>query len=172
QSATDSSGRVLKPREGEQYEFGLKSSYFGGDSNTRLSVFRSTDKHRSTTSYDADGVATTDSVAAGKTRVKGADVEVSGKSTPNWESSAGYTWMETETVKGDAETTFFIMPRNQASLWSKYTISRGPLSGSAIGGGISAMSDFYAENGGVRIDAPGYATVDAMSSYPVTSQST
>jgi outer membrane receptor for ferric coprogen and ferric-rhodotorulic acid len=49
QSDTDSNGRVLKPREGEQYEFGLKSSYFGGDLNTRFSVFRLTDKNRATT---------------------------------------------------------------------------------------------------------------------------
>ncbi|WP_312935885.1 TonB-dependent siderophore receptor [Pseudomonas sp.] len=172
QSETDGSGRVLKPREGEQYEFGLKSSYFGGDLNTRLSLFRLTDKHRATTLFDADGVATTNSVAAGETRVKGAEMEVSGKLTPNWELLAGYTWMDTDTVKGDAQTTFFIMPRQQASLWSKYTLDHGPLSGLAVGGGVSAMSDFYAENGGVRIDAPGYATVDAMVSYPVTSKLT
>ncbi|MDZ5602230.1 TonB-dependent siderophore receptor [Pseudomonas sp. RP23018S] len=172
QSETDGNGRVLKPREGEQYEFGLKSSYFGGDLNTRLSLFRLTDKHRATTLFDADGVATTDSVAAGETRVKGAEMEVSGKLTSNWELLAGYTWMDTDTVKGDAQTTFFIMPRHQASLWSKYTLDHGVLNGLAVGGGVSAMSDFYAENGGVRIDAPGYATVDAMVSYPVTSKLT
>ena len=55
---------------------------------------------------------------------------------------------------------------------SKYTINQGPLTGLAVGGGISAMSNFYSENGGVRIDAPGYATVDAMLSYPVTSKLT
>lgn len=172
QSATDGDGRVLKPREGEQYEVGIKSSYFGGALNTRLSAFRLTDENRATTRYDSEGVATNDSVAAGKTRVKGAEVEVSGKLTDNWELLGGYTWMDTETVKGDAETTFFIMPRHQASLWSKYTISRGALTGLAIGGGVSAMSNFHSENGGVRIDAPGYATVDAMLSYPVTSKLT
>ncbi|WP_296268713.1 TonB-dependent siderophore receptor [Pseudomonas sp. UBA6562] len=172
QSETDQGGRVLKPREGEQYEFGLKSSYFGGDLNTRLSAFRLTDENRASTLYDANGVATTASVASGKTRVKGAELEVSGKLTPNWELLAGYTWMDTETVKGDAQTTFFIMPRQQASLWTKYTLDQGPLQGLAVGGGISAMSDFYAENGGVRIDAPGYATVDALVSYPVTSKLT
>ncbi|MFK3910055.1 TonB-dependent siderophore receptor [Pseudomonas monteilii] len=168
QSATDGQGRVLKPREGQQYEVGVKSSYFGGDLNTRVSAFRLTDENRASTLYDADGVATTNSVASGKTRVKGAEVEVSGKLTPNWELLAGYTWMQTDTVKGDPETTFFIMPRHQASLWSKYTLSQGPLEGLAIGGGVSAMSNFHSENGGVRIDAPGYATVDALLSYPVT----
>ncbi|PRA63818.1 TonB-dependent siderophore receptor [Pseudomonas sp. MYb187] len=172
QSDVDSSGRVLKPREGDQYEFGLKSSYLGGDLNTRFSVFRLTDKNRASTEFDVDGVDTGFSVASGKTRVKGAEVEVSGKLTQNWELLAGYTWMETETLDGDDETNFFVMPRNQASLWSKYTLSQGPLSGLAVGGGISAMSHFYSENGGVRIDAPGYATVDAMVSYPVTSKLT
>ena len=172
QSETDAGGRVLKPREGEQYELGLKSTYFGGDLNTRVSLFRLTDENRATTLFDADSVATTASVASGKTRVKGAEMEVSGKLTPNWEILAGYSWMDTETVKGDAQTTFFIMPRQQASVWTRYTLDGGPLQGLAIGGGISAMSDFYAENGGVRIDAPGYATVDALLSYPITSKLT
>ncbi|WP_313298855.1 TonB-dependent siderophore receptor [Pseudomonas sp.] len=172
QSDTDASGRVLKPRQGQQYEFGLKSSYFGGDLNTRLSLFRLTDENRASTDYDADGVDTGFSVASGKTRVKGAEMEISGRLTENWEVLAGYTWMQTETVKGDAQTTFFIMPRHQASLWSKYTIAQGPLNGLAIGGGVSAMSSFHSENGGVRIDAPGYATVDAMLSYPLTEKLT
>ncbi len=56
-----------------------------------------------------------------------------------------------------------------AQLWSKYAISQGPLNGLAIGGGVSGMSYFYSENGGVRINAPGYAAVDAMLLYPVSS---
>ncbi len=56
-----------------------------------------------------------------------------------------------------------------AQLWSKYAISQGPLNGLAIGGGVSGMSYFYSENVGVRINAPGYAAVDAMLLYPVTS---
>ncbi|EGH01682.1 MULTISPECIES: TonB-dependent siderophore receptor [Pseudomonas syringae group genomosp. 2] len=173
QTEVDASGKVLKPRTGEQYEAGIKGSYFGGDLNTRVSVFQLTDKNRATTPYDADGTAiTTYNVASGKTRNRGAEFEVSGKLLPNWDVMAGYTYMETEVLSGDAVTTFQTMPKHQASLWNKYTIVGGPLEGLAIGSGVTAMSHFYMDTSTYRVAAPGYATVDAKLSYPITKKLT
>lgn len=173
QTEVDASGKVLKPRTGEQYEAGIKGSYFGGDLNTRVSVFQLADKNRATTPYDADGTAiTTYNVASGKTRNRGAEFEVSGKLLPNWDVMAGYTYMETKVLSGDAVTTFQTMPKHQASLWNKYTIVDGPLEGLAIGSGVTAMSHFYMDTSTYRVAAPGYATVDAKLSYPVTKKLT
>ncbi|WP_043237833.1 TonB-dependent siderophore receptor [Stutzerimonas azotifigens] len=170
QTETGADGRVIDPREGEQYEVGIKGSYFGGDLNARLSAFQLTDENRAA---DADGLpGTTDYAAAGKARIRGGEVEVSGYLTQNWEVLAGYTYMKTENLSGDENTLFQLMPRHQASLWSKYTLPAGPLRGLGIGAGVTAMSDFYMERAGVRISAPGYAVVDAKLSYPVTEQLT
>ncbi|KUM43424.1 TonB-dependent siderophore receptor [Pseudomonas sp. EpS/L25] len=175
QSELDAQGKALDPREGDQYEVGIKGSYFNGDMNARLSVFQLTDENRASTPFDANGVAINGySEASGKTRVKGAEIEVSGKLTEQWEMLAGYTYMDTQNLSGDGNTLFEAMPKHMASLWTKYTLAGGPLTGLSIGGGVTAMSDFSQTNqtSGVTISAPGYATVDAKLSYPVTKQLT
>lgn len=170
QTETNQAGNVLKPRTGEQYEAGIKGSYFGGDLNTRVSVFQLTDKNRATTPED-DPTATYD-VASGKTRIRGAEFEVSGKLLPNWDVLAGYTYMDTQVLSGDAVSTFQTMPKHSASLWNKYTVASGPLEGLAIGSGVTAMSDFYMTTSTYTVAAPGYATVDAKLSYPITKKLT
>jgi outer membrane receptor for ferric coprogen and ferric-rhodotorulic acid len=173
QDSTGADGDLLKPREGEQYELGIKGSYWNGDLNARLSLFQLTDNNRAATVYDSNGVAiTTYKEAAGKSRVRGAEMEMSGALTPQWEVLAGYTYMHTEDLSGDTTTTFQVMPRHQASLWNKYTLNDGALAGLSLGAGVSAMSDFYLQASGVKVSAPGYATVDAKLSYPVTKQLT
>ncbi|WP_263261282.1 TonB-dependent siderophore receptor [Pseudomonas sp. RIT-PI-S] len=173
QSQVDQNKQLLKPHEGEQYEVGIKGSYLDGSLNARVSAFQLNDKNRAVNPVDANGNAiTTYYVAAGKSRIRGAEFEVSGNLTPNWDVIAGYTYMKTETLEGAPNTTFMTMPRHQASLWSKYTLDAGLLSGLSVGGGITGMSDFYSESNNIRVSAPGYATVDAKLAYPVTKKLT
>ncbi len=170
QTEVGADGRVIDPREGEQYEIGIKGSYYGGDLNARLTAFQLTDENRAT---DADGQsATIDYVAAGKTRIRGGEFEISGYLTPQWEVLAGYTYMKTETLSGDENAIFTLMPRHQASLWTTYTLDGGALNGLGIGGGVTAMSDFSVTRNNVTLSAPGYAVVDAKLSYPITDKLT
>ncbi|WP_019341767.1 TonB-dependent siderophore receptor [Stutzerimonas stutzeri] len=170
QSETDTNGQLIDPRKGEQYEVGIKGSYYGGDLNARITAFQLTDENRAT---DADGLSgTADYAAAGKARIRGGEFEVSGYLTPQWELIAGYTYMETENLAGDENVLFVLMPTHQASLWSKYTLAGGPLRGLGLGAGVSAMSDFSYERQGTTVSAPGYAVVDAKLSYPLTEQLT
>ncbi|NMZ63206.1 TonB-dependent siderophore receptor [Pseudomonas oryzihabitans] len=168
----EANGDPIDPREGEQYEAGIKGSYFHGDLNTRLSLFQLTDENRATALLNANGVPTGFYTNSGKTRVRGAEIEASGKLTDQWEVLAGYTYMHTENLSGVANTLFSTMPKHMASLWTKYTLAGGPLTGLSIGGGVTAMSDFSQTNNNVTVSAPGYATVDAKLSYPVTKQLT
>ncbi|AHL73817.1 TonB-dependent receptor [Stutzerimonas stutzeri] len=173
QSDTDANGQLIDPREGEQYELGIKGSYFGGDLNARITAFQLTDENRATSALDSFGVPISGVYeATGKARIRGGEFEVSGYLTPEWEVMAGYTYMKTEDLSGDANTLFMLMPRHQASLWSKYTLPSGTLRGLGLGAGVTTMSDFYLERSGTRVSAPGYAVVDAKLSYPVTEQLT
>ncbi|MTZ14285.1 TonB-dependent siderophore receptor [Pseudomonas sp. JL972] len=174
QTETDAGGRIIEPREGEQYEVGIKGSYYGGDLNARLSAFQLTDENRATGAIDDFGVPLNGVYeATGKTRIRGGELEVSGYLTPDWELLAGYTYMKSENLAGDENALFALMPRHQASLWSKYTLPGGPLRGLGLGAGISAMSDFSIERAGSpRLSAPGYAVVDAKLSYPLTDKLT
>lgn len=174
QSEAGADGRIIDPREGDQYELGIKGSYFGGDLNARLSAFQLTDENRATGAIDANGVPIGGVYeASGKTRIRGGEFEVSGYLTPDWEVLAGYTYMKTENLAGDDNALFALMPRHQASLWTQYTLPGGSLRGLGIAGGVTAMSDFHiGRAGSPRLSAPGYAVVDAKLSYPVTEQLT
>lgn len=174
QTEAGADGRIIDPREGEQYEVGVKGSYYGGDLNARITAFQLTDENRATGALDENGVPISGLYeAAGKTRIRGGEFEISGYLTPDWELLAGYTYMKTENLAGDENALFALMPQHQASLWTQYTLPSGTLRGLGIGGGVTAMSDYYIErSGSPRISAPGYAVVDAKLSYPVTEKLT
>lgn len=174
QTEAGADGRIIDPREGEQYEVGIKGSYFGGDLNGRITAFQLTDENRASTALDDNGLPISGVYeATGKTRIRGGEFEVSGYLTPAWEVLAGYTYMKTENLSGDENALFALMPRHQASLWTKYTLPSGTLRGLGVGAGVTAFSDFYIErSGSPRLSAPGYAVVDAKLSYPVTEQLT
>ena len=174
QSEAGADGRIIDPREGEQYEVGIKGSYFGGDLNARITAFQLTDENRAAGAIDDSGAPISGVYeATGKTRIRGGELEISGYLTPDWEVLAGYTYMKTENLAGDDNALFALMPQHQTSLWTKYTLPGGALRGLGIGGGVTAMSDYYIERAGSpRLSAPGYAVVDAKLSYPITDKLT
>jgi|GEM_PF-255644 len=102
QSEAGADGRIIDPREGEQYEAGIKGSYFGGDLNARITAFQLTDENRAAGAIDDSGAPISGVYeATGKTRIRGGELEVSGYLTPDWEVLAGYTYMKTENLAGE-----------------------------------------------------------------------
>ncbi|MBB5322758.1 TonB-dependent siderophore receptor [Marinobacter oulmenensis] len=160
QTSVDVDGDLLDPREGDQYEVGVKGSYFGGDLNARVSAFRLYDENRA-----APVTGESYSEAVGEMRIEGGEVEISGSLTEQWDLIAGYTYMDTDVQEASSarnDGVFLLMPQNQVKLWTQYGFNGGQLHGLRIGGGVTAMSHFEASAG---IDAPGYAVVDAMIGY-------
>ncbi|GHB28675.1 TonB-dependent siderophore receptor [Salinicola rhizosphaerae] len=165
--AVGENGELIKPREGEQYEVGVKGSYFDGDLNARISAFRMYDENRAA-SVGAGSSAY--SAALGKTRIDGAEFEVSGALTPQWSVIAGYTYLDIDVreAAGNNDVAFTLMPKNQFNLWTKYGFAGGALDGLEVGGGVTALSDFETLSS-PQVEAPGYAVVDAMVGYRFTS---
>ncbi|TDX32990.1 outer membrane receptor for ferric coprogen and ferric-rhodotorulic acid [Modicisalibacter xianhensis] len=166
QTSYAADGGLLEPRDGEQYEVGIKGSYFGGDLNARLSAFRLYDENRAASPDDtgADYV-----VPVGEMRIQGAEVELVGSLTDQWDVIAGYTYLDTEVQEASTardDGVFLLMPNNIVNLWTQYSFAGSALQGLHVGGGITAMSDFSSSN---DIEAPGYAVVDAMLGYDFTS---
>ncbi|WP_229804188.1 TonB-dependent siderophore receptor [Modicisalibacter luteus] len=162
QTEYDANGDLLEPREGTQYEVGIKGSYLDGDLNARLSAFRLYDENTA-----AGVTGETYSAAIGERRIQGAELEVVGSPLPGWDVIAGYTYMETDVDNAETPATFLLMPRNLFNLWTQYGFEGGTLEGWHVGGGVTAMSDFSSSQG---IKAPGYAVFDAMLGYDFTSQ--
>lgn len=167
QTAYDANGDLLDPREGDQYEAGVKGSYMGGDLNARISAFRLYDKNRAAAPADT-GVSYVEAV--GKMRIQGAEFEVTGSITDQWDIIAGYTYLDTNVERSSSDREdgiFLLMPHNVVNLWTQYDFAGDTLGGLRIGGGVTAMSDFESSSG---VEAPGYAVVDAMIGYDFTSQ--
>ncbi|BBI61025.1 TonB-dependent siderophore receptor [Vreelandella sulfidaeris] len=167
QTAYDADGDLLDPREGDQYEAGVKGSYMGGDLNARISAFRLYDKNRAAAPADT-GASYVEAV--GKMRIQGAEFEINGSITDQWDIIAGYTYLDTNVERSSSDREdgiFLLMPHNVVNLWTQYDFAGDTLGGLRIGGGVTAMSDFESSSG---VEAPGYAVVDAMIGYDFTSQ--
>lgn len=164
QFEVDASGDALAPRQGFQYEGGLKGSFFGGALNASAAMFLIRDNNRALATSTANVY-----VAAGETQVSGYELEISGRLAPGWEVFAGYTYTETEYLTATAAqlATGFstYTPRNNFNLWTKYEFQDPMLKGLSVGAGIKHLSSFYTTSGGVTLTAPAYTTVDAQIGY-------
>ncbi|MES1946069.1 TonB-dependent siderophore receptor [Salinisphaera sp. C84B14] len=160
QTAYDINGDLIEPREGTQYETGVKGSYFNGDLNARASLFRMYDRN-----YAAGVPGENYNEAIGQRRIQGVEFELDGSPIEQLDIIAGYTYLDTEVERGADEATFVLMPDHMFNLWTKYAFDSGLLDRVSIGAGVTAFSDFSSLQG---VEAPGYAVVDAMVGYQFT----
>ncbi len=164
QTSEGEDGDLIDPREGEQYELGIKGSYLNGALNARISGFQLTDSHRAASSTDS---SVDYSVDSGKMRITGAELELVGNITPQWDIIFGYTYMDSEVLEaGSSDALLMLMPNNMVNLWSQYRFEGNLLDGISVGAGMTALSDFDNTQG--TIHAPGYAVFDAMLGYEFT----
>ncbi|MBF7687874.1 TonB-dependent siderophore receptor [Acinetobacter rathckeae] len=142
QSARNSSGQILDPVVGKNDEIGVKSELFGGRLNTSLALFQIEQENRAIT----DPNNTSFSIAEGKVRSRGVDVEVSGKVTNDLAVFAGYTYnkskyLKTESSSYAAGTNFSKhTPEHMFKLYSQYQLP-GALEKWSAGVGVTAQTD-------------------------------
>ena len=111
-------------------------------------------------------------VLTGSSRVRGAEFSLSGKITPQWQLSLGYTYQEgeirTTTSAAPAGRKLDKLPQSQASLWTRYDLSsRFGLGLGAIhqAGQYATISNAVWLPGFTRIDAAAYLTVSDLVSF-------
>ncbi|MGC3964995.1 MAG: TonB-dependent siderophore receptor [Rhodocyclaceae bacterium] len=164
QTALDANNQVIKPREGNNIEVGLKGEHFGGKLNSQMSIYRLRDKNRAVAIP-----GTTYSAPSGEAEVKGFEAEISGTLMPGWELSAGYAYTQTEYLSGAAgqagQTFSTYTPRHSVNVWTRYDFQGGLLRGAYVGGGVRGMSSFYNLSGNYRIEQDAYAVFDALLGY-------
>lgn len=162
QVAVDRSGQLLEPREGEQYEAGIKSSYFAGALNARLTFFHLADENTGVSPFRGAGYKN----PIGKREVQGVEVELTGSPTPNWDIMFGYTYLDTKVVTGESlKGSFLIMPEHRANLWTQYHFTHGVLDGLSVGAGVTAVGEFESSRG---VEASGYVVANATVGYQFT----
>lgn len=150
----DSSGDLLDPVEGQQFEVGVKAA-ITDSLNISAAYFDLKEVNRPVAVVGESYYEAEEEVQS-----KGFEVEISGEPTENLHLSAGYTYTETSYLNGDSEGDAFstITPENMFKLTANYDFDQGPLTGWSLGGRVTSVSEFSSRG----VEAPGYTVVDVM----------
>jgi len=145
QSAVDINRRVLDPMTAANAELGVKGELFDKRLVASFAVFRLEESSRAMSdprSVPGDPLQQF-SMATGKTRSDGVEVELNGLITQDWSMNFGYTYNRTEYLKDDVDAgrpfaTF--TPKHILKLWSNYRL---PFANDRlwVGVGIIGQSD-------------------------------
>lgn len=169
QNNVTSSGEQIKPRTGRQIEFGIKGELSGGRVAYTAAVYHLTDKNRALS--DPAFPNANYSVASGKARAQGFEVDVRGDVTRNMSVSGGYAYTDakyvaaTTALEGTPLST--VTPRHNYNLWARYKLSQGAASGLVLGAGMRGMSSFYSGSGTSMVRGPGYTLFALNAAYPI-----
>ncbi len=161
----------LDPEESRTFEIGTKWDVLNERLSLTAAVFR-TEKQNTRIQLDAATYTN-----GGETQVDGLELGVNGQITDKWAVSAGYTYLDSETVnpgpscnrqgvctpdnpaKGKQMQN---VPKNSATLWTTYAITPAL----TLGAGAVAMDKVYGDAANTKY-VPGYVRYDAMARYNV-----
>ncbi|HUD92730.1 MAG TPA: TonB-dependent siderophore receptor [Sphingobium sp.] len=174
QNLYDRNQRLLDPLDGNAYEIGLKSSFFGDALQTSIALFR----------IEQDNVGQTDGpeiIVNGQTFQpyraaqgvvsKGFELEATGQPLPGWNVNASYSQFKAEDGEGVAANTE--QPRKLLKIFTTYDLP-GVLTGLTVGGGINYRSKSYSDGDNPYTAAPfrfqqdGFTLVSLMARYAVS----
>ncbi|MEH6676524.1 TonB-dependent receptor [Phenylobacterium sp.] len=159
---------VLDPEETKSAEVGVKWAFFGERLTTSAAIFQVTRENAQI--QIEPGVY----AQAGETEVRGLELAVTGQVTPAWSVFGGYTYMDSELVKGAYDNAnvgdqLANTPEHSFSLFSTYAVTDAI----SLGGGAYYVSDSFGGNqggaggGGNGVYAPDYWRFDAFASYQI-----
>ena len=151
---------ALEPEKSRTYEIGAKWQGYGGRLLLNAAVFR-TDKVNARTDGLPGEPAT---VLAGKQRVDGIELGVTGKLTANWSVIGSYSYIDSEIRESndplEVGNHLRNVPDHSGTFWSVYEL---PL-GLEIGGGVRYVGKRYTNETNNR-EIGDYWTVDATLAY-------
>ena len=158
----------LEPEDSESFELGAKANVFHDTLALSAAAFKTTRKNAQIL-IDANTYA-----QVGEVEVKGFELGVSGNVTPKWQVFGGYTYMDSELVRGaytnvNQGDPLANTPKHSFSTFTTYKITRQI----ALGGGAYYVSRSFGGNqggaggGANRIYAPSYWRYDAFASWSI-----
>ncbi len=151
------------PESSRNIEIGAKLDTADKRFTTRLAVFHSTKMHERNT----DPLLNID-VLSGKRHVAGAEIDVTGRLTPEWEVYGSYMWMPSARIDIGAAgaegqgSRPSLTPLHSGTVWTTYKLT----SKLRVGGGLNFRGrQTPIRNPGWMV--PGYVTGDLMAEYIV-----
>ena len=158
------SGNVFDAEEGESYEVGLKTAALDNRLNSTLAAYEITRTNVLTS--DPDPLHAGFNIATGEQRSRGFDADIAYAFNDSWNLIFAYAYTDIEITRdtdfqGDIPIN---VPKHQASVFSKYEFTDGPLAGLGLGLGARHVGDREATLPN-SYQLPAYTTVDASISY-------
>ena len=172
----DRERRLLDPLDGNAYEIGLKSSFFGGALQTSVALFRIEQDNvgqMDGPQIIVDGLLFQPYRAAAGVVSKGFELEATGQPMPGWNVNASYSQFKAEDADDVPANTD--QPRKLLKIFTTYDLG-GALDGLTVGGGINYRSKAYSDGANpitgaaFRFQQDGYTLVALMARYAVTPQ--
>ena len=158
----DLSLAALEPERFDNYELGFKWDIRPA-LNLNAAVYR-LDRSNTRAADPADPSRT---ILTGAQRSKGAEIGLTGQVRPNWKVSAGYAYTEADirrtTAAAPAGRKVALVPKHQASLWTRYDFS--PRLGAGIGVYHQSRSFTSISN---TVVLPAFTRVDAAAYFQLT----
>jgi iron complex outermembrane receptor protein len=140
-------------------ELGFKYNPFAGTA-INGAIFDTTEKNR----LASDPGGSTFSVQTGQVRIRGAELEVISRVTPDLDLIGAYSYLNAMVESGDnAGKRVETVPEHQASLWAKYRLTALGLQGVTVGGGARYIGVSW--DGIDKLQTPDYTLFDAMIRY-------
>jgi len=145
------SGGLVPPVRGVNLEVGAKGAWYGGLLNGSIALFR-IDQRNNPTYFNPGGNYNNPNCCfvEGDNTSKGVEAELSGRLTPNWQISAGYTFdvnrenANLDNAPGVTQGVLSsITPKHMLKLWTNYRLP-GMDNRWSIGGGLRAQTSSYA----------------------------
>jgi iron complex outermembrane receptor protein len=159
-TAFDTSGNILKPQIGEQFEGGVKTSFFDGRLHSSVALYHLTKQN---VAVPVPGQPF--SVPIGEARSQGVEVDVSGQITQGLSLILTYAYTDAETLtSADQGKRLWNVPTNAGSLWARYDLPAEWVRGLTVGAGIFAQDKRAGDNANTFY-LPAQTRIDAMIRY-------
>lgn len=158
-----SANSKLPPEKSRTFEMGAKWELFKQRLLTSFALFRTEKTNARTTDPANPGLGT---ILAGKQKVEGGEVSMTGRVTDDWTVLAGYSRMIGKYVESpnpaQTDVPFTNVPAHSLSAWTSYALTKRLDVG---GGGRYVDRRLLRATTAATVYVPGYHTYDAMARY-------
>lgn len=160
-------GGPFDPEKSDQYEVGLKGSFFGSRLMPTLAVYQLTKNNILQSANNPDNPDLLRQV--GQQRSKGIEVDVVGNVTPDLSVIANFSLNETKTTKDNGVANIGKIvpnaPQRMGGLWAKYIIPAGLIKGVGVGFGANYVGERNTFNNNLQL--PEYTVFNAALYYTI-----
>lgn len=133
-------GQTYEPVEGENYELGVKGTFFDGKFSSAVTAFQLS-KVNSTQFERVNDVWQMNQLSGDSFRSKGIEWDANLALTPEWNTSISYAYTRAYDTIGDQKgIQESNTPKHSAALWSTYQFT-GDLANFRLGGGLRFESE-------------------------------